>query len=325
MERLRPVESVTENPQPIIDRLLRKRDLLRAGDPAHEAIKTALVIEGGGMRGVYAGGVVTGLKEAGMEDVFDYAYGVSSGSPAIAYFLSGQPREGTALYSNQLANKKFINLLRPWKILDVTYAGDVFRAEDTLLNQEAVRTSRTVFQIGVTDPENARCVMLEAKDPEMDIVTALEASCALPVGYNRTIEVKGKEYVDGSPGCGLPIDRAIKQGCDTILIVQNRPLDVKRKRLALSDLLLTGFALHGFSAELLTATLTRSQRYWDIRDEVDEKIRTRRSLSVGIIAPEIMPIKRFTTDKKKLAAVAEAAEAQTIALFNNNSVSSEEA
>ena len=54
-------------------------------DPHH----LALVIEGGGMRGVVAGGMVGALEERGFLDCFDSIHGSSAGACAGAYFLAG--------------------------------------------------------------------------------------------------------------------------------------------------------------------------------------------------------------------------------------------
>jgi predicted acylesterase/phospholipase RssA len=68
-----------EHTTELVANLQRKQELLEAGDSAHEDIRTALVIGGGTMRGVFSGGVVTGLEELGLTEVFDDVIGVSVG------------------------------------------------------------------------------------------------------------------------------------------------------------------------------------------------------------------------------------------------------
>ena len=68
---------------PLIKNLLWKRKLLAEGNPDHATIRTALLVMGGGMRGVYGAGVVTGLEKAGFHDVFDLTAGVSAGAADI--------------------------------------------------------------------------------------------------------------------------------------------------------------------------------------------------------------------------------------------------
>jgi predicted patatin/cPLA2 family phospholipase len=82
----------------------------RRADPHH----LALVIEGGGMRGVVSGGMVTALEARGLLDCFDSIHGSSAGACAGAYFLAGQARLGTRIYYEDINNKRFIDRWRPW-------------------------------------------------------------------------------------------------------------------------------------------------------------------------------------------------------------------
>ena len=50
--------------------------------------KAALILEGGGMRGIFTGGVLDFLMEKGMS--FSYVVGVSAGACNAMDFLSGQ-------------------------------------------------------------------------------------------------------------------------------------------------------------------------------------------------------------------------------------------
>ena len=64
-----------------------------------DAKKIALAIEGGGMRGCIAGGMVTALHYLGLADAVDVVYGSSAGSLVGAYFISRQmPHDGPEVY-----------------------------------------------------------------------------------------------------------------------------------------------------------------------------------------------------------------------------------
>lgn len=56
MEKL--LSSVLHNgDNPVVQNILRKKELLAAENPQHESIKTALVLSGGGVRGAFGAGV----------------------------------------------------------------------------------------------------------------------------------------------------------------------------------------------------------------------------------------------------------------------------
>src|ERR1044071_2792696 len=58
----------------------------------------ALVVEGGGMRGVVSAGMVAALEELGFRDCFDAVYGSSAGAISGAYFIAKQARYGTTIF-----------------------------------------------------------------------------------------------------------------------------------------------------------------------------------------------------------------------------------
>lgn len=312
MERLRPSEGQAETCSPLVQNLLRKKALLMAGDPAHEQIKTALIIDGGGMRGVFAGGVCTGLEEAGMRDVFDCVVGVSSGTAACAYFLAGQSRMGTSIYYEELASRRFINPVRLIKVLDIDFLDPAFRKAKPL-DQAAVRRSRSSFFIGVTEANTGKGVFLDMKDPslDIDIITAIRASSALPLVYNRKIAINGVEYCDGAIGCGLPIDFVLRWGCTDVLVVINRPFGKKKYPATVAEKLLSSLVMRNFPLEVRTAYLEKNRSYNDSLERAANKT----GVNIGVLCPESMPLSRLSMDAAKMRDVARQGELQTLSLF----------
>ncbi|MEL6377285.1 MAG: patatin-like phospholipase family protein, partial [Pseudomonadota bacterium] len=54
----------------------------------------ALVVEGGGMRGVAAGGMVSAIEDLGLTHMFDSVHGSSAGAAAGAFLACGQANFG---------------------------------------------------------------------------------------------------------------------------------------------------------------------------------------------------------------------------------------
>src|SRR5579864_4080967 len=92
-------------------RIRRETNSLRKhrADPHH----LALVIEGGGMRGVVASAMTTALQKRSLLNCFDSIHGSSAGACAGAYFLAGQAGLSTRTYYEDINNRRFINPLRP--------------------------------------------------------------------------------------------------------------------------------------------------------------------------------------------------------------------
>lgn len=73
-----------------IQNIREKKRLLDLGDSGHKRIVVGIIIDSGGMLGIYGGGWVTGLQELGYCDVADHAIGISAGAADKAYFYLGR-------------------------------------------------------------------------------------------------------------------------------------------------------------------------------------------------------------------------------------------
>jgi len=301
------------NNTPIVRNLLFKKKLLAKGNSGHAKIKTALIIGGGGMRSAFSAGALRGFEKSGMADVFDIVVGVSAGSPICAYFLSGQTTLGTSIYLEELAENKFINLARVSKIMDIDYLDFVFRSVKPL-DQKHIRSSRSKFYVTVTDAKTGKGELLDMKDKKIDIIDAICASSALPIIYNRTITIKGRQYCDGAIGNGIPIDFVLKMGCTDILIILNNAAGKKSNSAPFFEKIFSHFYMRKFTKALRIATLARNKLY----NQSLEKIQGLTNVNVGILTPEEMPLKRMSKDRIKMREVARKAEKQVQKLFSVN-------
>ena len=78
--------------------------LTRSGE-----LRLGLVVQGGGMRGVYSMGALAALEEAGLRESFDIVTGSSSGAINAAYFLAGQADEAVDLYLRYLNSRECVH------------------------------------------------------------------------------------------------------------------------------------------------------------------------------------------------------------------------
>ena len=124
--------------------------------------------------------------------------------------------------------------------------------------------------------------------------TPLKASAALPM-FTPPVEFEGRKYFDGGAADSIPVERALQDGCDRLLIVRTRPRDYVKKPESLR---------HVYTRVLreypnMIATLdTRHLRY-------NESLRLCRELEEAgkavVIAPEYpLSVDKFSTDTEKL-------------------------
>lgn len=214
----------------LVERLFHKRDLLRAGDAVHEAIRPVLFILGGGMRGASGIGAAYALHLLGLEDVFDVVVGISTGAGIGACFLSGKEttRRGAAIYYEDLA-RDFIDVLRD-PITDIDLVERVVRTGSKRVDMEAIQNARSAFFVCVTDYHDVTPIVLDAKRATPDIIAAVKASMAIPGFYNRTVNVNDRPYVDGSVN-PFPIRRILELFHPTdILVIANCTEEAGRDR-----------------------------------------------------------------------------------------------
>ncbi len=163
-----------------------------------------------------------GLKKLGLSQVFDVNVGVSAGAANLAYLLSGQAELGTTIYYEEMVTRRFINLWRLWRIADIDYVEQVMRDSRKMLDARAVRRARGEFYIGVTS-EDGIGELIDAKGSH-DMVRLVKASIALPIVYNKLVEINGGRFIDGDISLSLPVAEVRKQFAPTdMVLVINRP------------------------------------------------------------------------------------------------------
>ena len=184
--------------------------------------RLALIVEGGGMRGVLSAGCVLGLEKLGCRNVFDEVYGTSAGAVNAAYFLASQCELGISIYFDDISSLRFANPARVWKILDVDYAYDHIIPNVKMFGVETIRASKPDYFVGVTDAESGENLLVNVKASPYNIVKILKATAAIPILYNRTVKLGNGRYLDGGLSDLLPIAKAASKGCTDILVLMTR-------------------------------------------------------------------------------------------------------
>ncbi len=188
-----------------------------------DGLKIGLVVQGGGMRGSFGGGVALELTRLGLNDHFDDIYASSSGCNTAAYMLSGQTSLGVSIYEDDLSGFRFI---RPWragfgKAMNLDYLIDFLTSKHKPLDLKKVRNSKTTIKMYVTDYDSGHLDYF-TNHQNIDLLSAIKASCAFP-NFFPPVEILGKRYFDGNIATILPIEQAIQDGCTDILVIATVP------------------------------------------------------------------------------------------------------
>ena len=184
--------------------------------------KSALVLEGGGMRGVFTCGVLDYLMDH--EISFPYAVGVSAGACNGLSYMSHQ--RGRGKYSNidLLAKYKYIGirpLLKRRGLLDQQLLFHRFPDRILPYNYKAYAENPNRFEMVTTDCQTGRACYWEEKQDEKRIIDIVKASSSLPYAC-PIIYVDGRPMLDGGIVDSIPLLRAYEQGYERCVVVLTR-------------------------------------------------------------------------------------------------------
>ena len=183
---------------------------------------TALVLEGGGMRGVFTCGVLDYLMDHKIS--FPYAIGVSAGACNGLSYMSHQ--RGRGKYSNidLLAKYKYIGI-RPFVkkrgLIDQQLLFHRFPDRILPYNYKAYAENPARFEMVTTDCRTGRACYWEEKHNEKRIIEIVKASSSLPYAC-PIIYVDGRPMLDGGIVDSIPLLRAYEQGYDKCVVVLTR-------------------------------------------------------------------------------------------------------
>jgi predicted patatin/cPLA2 family phospholipase len=181
--------------------------------------RTALVIQGGGLRGAYPVGVLRVLHDYFGRNPFDTIISVSSSVFTASFFLADQVEDMEATWRDLVHGKRLINYSRIFRgksILGLDYLIGLFRGP-VRLDLERVLQSGTELYYVLTDYATGRPEYCDAKCP--DIFDLMRASSALPHLYRIPVHVNGRPYYDGGCSDPIPVEHAIALGFKKILVV----------------------------------------------------------------------------------------------------------
>lgn len=187
----------------------------------------AIIDIGGGLRGAFGTGVFDRLTEENIS--FDYHLGVSAGAANIASFLGGQKGRNLVFYTEYALRPEYMsfgNFLHNGSYLDLNYVYGVLSNSDgeNPLNYEHMKEQKGEFITVTTDALTGKPLYYTKDAYKPDDYTILKATCCLPVAC-RPVIFDGKACFDGGVADPVPVEKAISDGCDKIVLILTRPVD----------------------------------------------------------------------------------------------------
>src|SRR5690606_12700487 len=183
---------------------------------------SALVVEGGAMRGIFASGVLDLFHERQYRP-FDFCIGVSAGALALASWLAGQHFRNYRIITDHSCRPEFIQYSRFFRgghMLDLDWMFEIC-AQEIPLDYEALAAQPTDFYVVTTRVDDGQAVYNRASVERLELL--LKASCSVPVAYRHYPEIDGVPMADGGVGDSIPVIEAYNRGARDITVILSQP------------------------------------------------------------------------------------------------------
>ncbi|HAE81465.1 MAG TPA: patatin family protein [Lachnoclostridium sp.] len=192
------------------------------------AEKTGLVLEGGGMRGLYTAGALDVMMEHGI--TFDGLMGVSAGGCIGASFASRQIGRSIRYYKKYAGDRRFMsweNWLRDGEFVGIEFSYHEIPEVLDPYDNEAFLKNPMEFYVVCTNVETGEAEYVRIRDMKKDI-DYLRASATLPY-VSHPVAVDGKLLMDGGCIDSIPWEQFRKMGFSRQVVITTRDAGYEKK------------------------------------------------------------------------------------------------
>ncbi|WP_127531342.1 patatin-like phospholipase family protein [Paenibacillus kobensis] len=189
-----------------------------------------LVLEGGGMRGIYTAGVLQYFAE--QQIYFPYTIGMSAGACMGISYLSRQLGRNRTVNVNWISDPRYIswrNYLTRGELFGMDFIFDEIPNKLVPFDYETFQNSPEEFVIGTTDCDTGETVYYRKSEDGFDMPTVLRASSSLPF-IASIVEYGGRRLLDGGISDPIPIRQSEKDGNRRNVVVLTRNEDYRKSR-----------------------------------------------------------------------------------------------
>ena len=184
--------------------------------------KTGLVLEGGGMRGVFTSGVLDAFMKHDL--YFRYIVAVSAGACNGMSYVSRQPRRARISNIDYLARYKYIgirHLVTQGCIFDRELLYDKFPNQLLPFDFDEYFKHAKGFEMVTTNCLTGKAMYLRETSDRQRSLDIVRASSSLPY-VSKIVTVDGIPMLDGGIIDSIPINRAIETGHEHNVVILTR-------------------------------------------------------------------------------------------------------
>lgn len=243
-------------------------------------MNVGLVLEGGGMRGIFTAGVLDLFMDKGL--YIPYVAGVSAGACYGMSYVSRQRGRSINIVEDYLGDHRYLSLRNFFK--ERSFFGMKFVFEEIANNLnpfdfDTYNLHNDKFYVGVTDCVTGN-VFYPRKEEVQDIITLVKASCSIPL-ISPYINIGERMYADGGTADPIPIHKSISDGNEKHIVVLTQNDSYIKKR----DFISAKFVKH-MNPEFSGLAHTLNTRHETYNDSINLVHELEKKKQVVAIRPE---------------------------------------
>lgn len=192
--------------------------------------KTALILEGGAMRGMFTCGVLDVFMENGI--TFDAACGVSAGAVFSCNYKSGQIGRGVRYNKKYAADPRYCSirsLIRTGDLYGVDFCYRQIPDRLDVFDRKAFSENPMEFYVGATDVLTGKAVYHKCENCDETDMLWMRASASMPL-LSRIVEVDGYSLLDGGISDPVPYKYMAELGYNRNVIILTQPKSYKKAK-----------------------------------------------------------------------------------------------
>jgi predicted patatin/cPLA2 family phospholipase len=187
--------------------------------------QVGLVLEGGGMRGVYTGGVLECFLDHGIH--IPYVVGVSAGACNAASYISRQKGRNKKVTIDYAAHPRYVgirNLFREGSLFGWSFIFDELPNQLVPFDYETFYRTPGQLWVGMTDALTGEPFYMEKKETEKagNILSVIQASSSLPF-VSKPVQAEGRTLFDGGITDPIPLGKSIADGNQRHIVISTKP------------------------------------------------------------------------------------------------------
>lgn len=272
---------------------------------------TSLIIEGGGLRGIYASGALHYLMEKDLR--FPYVIGVSMGACNAANYASRQIERNRIVSISYVDDPRYISyrrLMAQGELFGMDFIFDTIPNVLVPFDYETFRKNRLQLITGVTDCLTGEALYYEKEPLGKDYLHILKASCSLPF-IAKPVRYRGRILMDGGLSDSIPLRKSMDDGNTRHILLLTRPRGYRKKPSPFTPFI---YVRYPRFRGLCRAFAHRHIEYNETMDLIE---RLEDEGRVFVIRPsQAIPVGRAERDKGKLYAAYDKGYTKASALYD---------